>query len=76
MVLVHMRGLLLWGILVAWNISAASREDTEFFETRIRPVLAQECYECHNSKGKAKGGLILDHRRRRSGPRCHPRPAG
>jgi hypothetical protein len=62
MVLVHMRGLLLLGILVAWNISAASREDTEFFETRIRPVLAQECYECHNSKGKAKGGLILDHR--------------
>jgi hypothetical protein len=37
-------------------------EQVEFFESRIRPVLAQECYECHNSRGKEKGGLILDHR--------------
>jgi hypothetical protein len=34
----------------------------EFFENRIRPVLAQECYECHRSGGKEKGGLALDHR--------------
>ncbi len=36
--------------------------EIEFFESEIRPVLAQECYECHNSRGKAKSGLILDHR--------------
>ncbi|HIG29892.1 MAG TPA: DUF1549 domain-containing protein, partial [Verrucomicrobiales bacterium] len=36
--------------------------DVEFFESRIRPVLAQECYACHNSRGTSKGDLILDHR--------------
>ncbi len=34
----------------------------EFFETKIRPVLAQDCYECHRSGGKKKGGLALDYR--------------
>src|SRR5690606_32051777 len=33
----------------------------EFFENKIRPVLAAECYECHNAK-KTKGGLRLDYR--------------
>ena len=39
-----------------------SPAEQEFFEIKIRPVLAQECYECHNSRGKSKGKLILDHR--------------
>ena len=34
----------------------------EFFESKIRPILAQECYECHSTSGKSKGGLVLDHR--------------
>ena len=34
----------------------------EFFEKKIRPVLAQECYECHSVAGKSKGGLLLDSR--------------
>ena len=37
-------------------------EEIEFFESKIRPVLAQECYECHNSRDKAKAGLVLDYR--------------
>lgn len=32
----------------------------EFFENRIRPVLADHCYACHSVKGKQKGGLHLD----------------
>jgi hypothetical protein len=32
-----------------------------FFESKIRPVLVEHCYECHNSE-KRKGGLALDHR--------------
>ena len=33
----------------------------EFFETKIRPVLASKCAICHSSKAKvAGGGLILD----------------
>ena len=35
----------------------------EFFEQRIRPVLADHCYRCHSvAQGKARGGLTLDTR--------------
>ncbi len=34
----------------------------EFFESNIRPVLIDQCYECHNSAESAEGGLALDHR--------------
>jgi len=35
----------------------------EFFEKRIRPVLADKCYKCHSSEAtKVKGGLLLDTR--------------
>ena len=37
-------------------------DDLEFFETRIRPALAQECYVCHAAATKKKGGLALDSR--------------
>jgi hypothetical protein len=38
-----------------------SREQVEFFETNIRPVLAEHCYECHSAKAiKLKGNLLLD----------------
>ncbi len=40
-----------------------SREHLEFFEKRIRPVLAERCYECHSATAKkSKGGLTLDTR--------------
>ena len=36
-------------------------EQTAFFESKIRPILADKCYKCHSvEKGKAKGGLTLD----------------
>ena len=34
----------------------------EFFEKKIRPVLAGKCYECHSRESKVKGGLQLDTR--------------
>lgn len=34
----------------------------EFFENKIRPVLAESCYECHNSIDKSKGDIALDYR--------------
>ena len=38
-------------------------EQLEFFEKRIRPVLADNCYECHSAGAKKiKGGLVLDSR--------------
>ncbi len=36
-------------------------EGRDFFENRIRPVLASECYECHDGS-KSKGGLRLDYK--------------
>ncbi|MBI5757263.1 MAG: PSD1 domain-containing protein [Planctomycetales bacterium] len=37
-------------------------EGLEFFEKRIRPVLVENCYECHSAGKKTKGGLALDTR--------------
>jgi len=35
----------------------------QFFENRIRPVLAENCYKCHSTQSeKIKGGLVLDSR--------------
>ena len=48
------------GSLYAADFAAA---DLEFFEKKIRPVLAEHCYKCHSADAKKlKGGLRLDHR--------------
>jgi hypothetical protein len=40
-----------------------SSTDLQFFETKIRPVLDDQCYRCHSLQGgKIKGGLRLDTR--------------
>ncbi len=37
--------------------------ELEFFEKRIRPVLAENCYSCHSAAAeKLRGGLLLDSR--------------
>jgi Protein of unknown function (DUF1553)/Protein of unknown function (DUF1549)/Planctomycete cytochrome C len=52
------------GAVFALSVSAplfAQTTDVEFFESKIRPVLVQRCYSCHNSKMAApKGDLVLD----------------
>jgi cytochrome c553 len=40
---------------------AADVADLEFFEKKIRPILAERCYECHAADHKIKAGLRLDH---------------
>jgi hypothetical protein len=35
-------------------------EQIEFFEARIRPLFAENCYSCHSAKEKIKGDLRLD----------------
>lgn len=59
-------------LLVAWFFisfavnSATMAEGSldkraEFFETKIRPILVQHCYECHSVDAKnVRGGLLLD----------------
>lgn len=63
--IVQFRGFVL--ICVISGLPAANAEpipeaQREFFESRIRPILAQECYECHSEATKARGGLLLDSR--------------
>jgi hypothetical protein len=58
-------------ILVAATAALAGAQERvsqaaqrEHFEARIRPVLIEHCYGCHNSVDKARGGLALDDRTR------------
>src|SRR5436190_9762086 len=40
-----------------------TKAQLDFFESKIRPVLANNCYKCHSTKAeKVKGGLLLDSR--------------
>jgi hypothetical protein len=52
------------GLLCLGSLGSFGSEDVskvEFFEERIRPVLAQNCYECHSVKAKKlKADLYLD----------------
>jgi hypothetical protein len=36
-------------------------EKLEFFESKVRPILVQRCYECHSGQ-ESNGGLRLDYR--------------
>ena len=38
-----------------------TKEQLDFFESKIRPLLAEKCYKCHSQEaGKMKGSLTLD----------------
>ena len=52
-------------LLTGFNCRGAdvSPSQTQFFENKIRPILANNCYKCHSSQAeKIKGGLLLDSR--------------
>src|SRR3954454_22245696 len=34
----------------------------EFFEKKVRPLLVDNCYNCHSANTNAKGGLRVDDR--------------
>ena len=45
----------------AFGAAPPSRAQLDFFENKIRPVLAERCFECHSAKAKKlKGQLRLD----------------
>jgi mono/diheme cytochrome c family protein len=40
-----------------------TKAQIDFFESKVRPVLANNCYKCHSTKAeKVKAGLLLDSR--------------
>lgn len=60
-------GLLLFGVCLCWQFqvgigaAVAADEDADFFETQIRPLLAEHCVGCHGPR-RQEGGLRLDSR--------------
>ena len=60
------RSVLTLMLVLAWHsLSAAQESSAEaFFESKIRPLLIEHCYECHSqeaaAKNQLKGGLSLD----------------
>ncbi len=44
---------------VAAPLGSALSDEEQFFETQIRPLLVESCFECHGAE-KQKGGLRLD----------------
>jgi len=62
MKLILQRALALIAVLTAAQpFAAPAPAELEFFEKRIRPLLADHCYKCHSAESeKLKGGLRLD----------------
>ena len=56
--------LLVLILLPGWaHADATDQRKLEFFEKRIRPVLAEHCYQCHSTTAKKlRGELLLDSR--------------
>ena len=59
---------LLFVVLLALTVTSAkqanadTREQVDFFERKIRPVLVEHCYECHSAESDVvQGGLRVDH---------------
>jgi len=53
---------LVWIVLSGGLGRPACAADFELFEARIRPLLVDRCYSCHNAEGTADGGLAVDSR--------------
>jgi hypothetical protein len=49
-------------ILAAAPVARGDGAAVEFFEKRVRPLLVDNCYNCHSANTNAKGGLRVDDR--------------
>jgi Protein of unknown function (DUF1553)/Protein of unknown function (DUF1549)/Planctomycete cytochrome C len=53
----------LWPTSLAAADSSLTPQQLDFFEKKIRPIFAENCYKCHSHDSeKIKGGLLLDTR--------------
>jgi hypothetical protein len=52
---------IIWASLSGFSESKISQEHLTFFESKVRPILANNCYKCHSKDSKKlKGNLLLD----------------
>ena len=53
-------------LLIFLNIGHANNlsdaEKVEFFNSQVKPILEQNCFQCHGGKAEVKGGLQLTSR--------------
>jgi len=54
-------GLLLSSLQQALSGAEITAAQRDFFEAKIRPLLSENCYQCHNSIDKKKGDIALDY---------------
>ena len=66
------RGYLIWSFCIlrlalpflCLTMSAQADDKLAFFESKIRPIFVEKCYDCHSVKAaeqsKLKGGLYID----------------
>ena len=54
------RPTLLIAAALALHAPAFAEEGHDFFEKKVRPLLAERCLDCHSAEKKIKGGLRLD----------------
>ncbi len=67
---VNLSGIEIWagdgpipGVAGAAFVTELTADHAAFFESKVRPVLVEHCYECHSAMAKKlKGGLMLDSR--------------
>ena len=70
------RQMVLTGVAGLFFFTPFARSDEQdFFETEVRPVLAQHCYKCHGDK-QQKGGIRLDGPKHLENPGDGVRPPG
>src|SRR5687767_2933280 len=53
--------VLLLSLISLTRVSAITPQETEFFEKKVRPILAEQCYSCHGPE-KQKAALRVDSR--------------
>ncbi len=61
------RFCLAFAVLIAAPLAAQAQSGDEaslleFFEKKVRPVLAEQCFNCHSANTNSKGGLRVDDR--------------
>lgn len=49
-------------VAFAGALVADDKPDADFFEKKVRPILANNCYNCHSASTNSQGGLRVDDR--------------
>ena len=59
-----LKGMISLGLCASVAAAAEpTKAQLDFFEAKIRPIFADNCYKCHSAEqGKSKGDLTLDTR--------------